>query len=77
MRAHGDADCRSETIDLHWVVRARLSDRKRPAKLLSLARRQWALLAVLALASTVRLAAAIAYRPALVFPDSWGYVAAA
>jgi hypothetical protein len=47
------------------------------SKLLPLARRDWALLVVLGLASALRLAAAIAYRPALVFPDSWAYVAAA
>lgn len=46
-------------------------------KLLPLCRRHWALLTVLGLAVALRLAAALAYRPALVFPDSWAYLGAA
>jgi hypothetical protein len=47
------------------------------SKLYSVGRRHWALFAVLALATAVRIAAAVAYRPALLFPDSWAYLAAA
>ena len=43
----------------------------------SFARRHWALLTVLALAALLRVATGIAYRPALLFPDSWAYLGAA
>jgi hypothetical protein len=50
---------------------------RRLSNLVSLGRRHWALLAVLGLAAAIRLAAALAYRPALMFPDSWAYLGAA
>src|SRR5215217_2533391 len=43
----------------------------------SLARRHWALLAVLAVGAIVRVATEVAYRPALLFSDSWAYLGAA
>jgi hypothetical protein len=43
----------------------------------SLARRHWALLTVLALAAILRVATEVAYRPALLFSDSWAYLGAA
>ncbi len=43
----------------------------------SFARRHWALLTVLALAALLRVATGIAYRPALLFPDSWASLGAA
>jgi hypothetical protein len=43
----------------------------------SRARRHWALLTVLALAAILRVATEIAYRPALLFSDSWAYLGAA
>jgi len=42
-----------------------------------LARRHWALLAVLAVGAIVRVATEVAYRPALLFSDSWAYLGAA
>jgi hypothetical protein len=40
----------------------------------SLLRAHWPLLVVLAIAATVRVAVAIAYRPAIFFGDSWAYL---
>jgi 4-amino-4-deoxy-L-arabinose transferase-like glycosyltransferase len=37
-------------------------------------RRHWPLLVILSLASLVRIGVAVAYRPALFYSDSWGYI---
>src|SRR6266704_1910379 len=51
--------------------------RQAPQLILNLLRRHWPFALVLAAGGVLRLAAEIAYRPALFYSDSWGYLSMA
>ena len=57
--------------------RAKRRQRSAARRVVTTTKQHWPLLVVLAVAGLVRIAAEVAFRPALFFSDSWGYLATA